>query len=66
MSDIEIYIESARYDQHWNDVTFPINSDNESTLIQLWYDQYWKNVELNQHWVNYIYALHNTLKQGYY
>ena len=38
MSDIEIYIESARYDQHWNNVECPINSDNESTFIQLWYE----------------------------
>ena len=65
MSDIEIYIESACYDQHWNNVEFPINSDNESTLIQLWYDQHWNNVELNNidstiymhciiHWNNVI------------
>ena len=65
MSDIEIYIESARYDQHWNNVEFPIHSDNESTLIQLWYDQHWNNVELNNidstiymhciiHWNNVI------------
>ena len=40
MSDIEINIASARYDQHWNNVECPINSDNESTFIQLRYDQH--------------------------
>ena len=45
MSDIEIYIESARYDQHWNNFERPINPDNETIFIQLWYGQHWNNIE---------------------
>ena len=51
---------------NWNNAECRINSDNESTFIQLWYDQNWENAELNQHWFIYIYALHYTLKQGYF